>query len=94
MAVQDLEKRICFMQLVWLPIDANPKMKLIYISTEEFTNEFIKSLRLERTQAFREKYRTADLLLVDDIHQLQGKARHRKNFFIHSMHFMKTKNNS
>ena len=43
-------------------------MRLIYISTEEFTNEFIKSLRLERTQAFREKYRTADLLLIDDIH--------------------------
>ena len=61
--------------------DANPKMKLIYISTEEFTNEFIKSLRLERTQAFREKYRTADLLLVDDIHQLQGKAQTQEEFF-------------
>ncbi len=59
----------------------NPKIKLIYISTEEFTNEFIKALRLERTQAFRERYRTADLLLVDDIHQLQGKAQTQEEFF-------------
>jgi chromosomal replication initiator protein len=65
----------------WTAFNANPKMRLIYISTEEFTNEFIKSLRLERTQAFREKYRTADLLLVDDIHQLQGKAQTQEEFF-------------
>ncbi|MCI0445883.1 chromosomal replication initiator protein DnaA [bacterium] len=65
----------------WTAFNSNPKMRLIYISTEEFTNEFIKSLRLERTQAFREKYRTADLLLVDDIHQLQGKAQTQEEFF-------------
>ncbi len=65
----------------WAAFNSNPKMRLIYISTEEFTNEFIKSLRLERTQAFREKYRTADLLLVDDIHQLQGKAQTQEEFF-------------
>jgi chromosomal replication initiator protein len=61
--------------------DANPQIKLLYISTEEFTNEFIKALRLERTQSFREKYRTVDLLLVDDIHQLQGKAQTQEEFF-------------
>lgn len=61
--------------------NTNPKIKLIYVSTEEFTNEFIKALRLERTQAFRERYRTADLLLVDDIHQLQGKAQTQEEFF-------------
>lgn len=65
----------------WSALNTNPKMRLIYISTEEFTNEFIKSLRLERTQAFREKYRNADLLLVDDIHQLQGKAQTQEEFF-------------
>lgn len=65
----------------WSAFNSNPKMRLIYISTEEFTNEFIKSLRLERTQAFREKYRSADLLLVDDIHQLQGKAQTQEEFF-------------
>ena len=65
----------------WSAFNTNPKMRLIYISTEEFTNEFIKSLRLERTQAFREKYRNADLLLVDDIHQLQGKAQTQEEFF-------------
>jgi chromosomal replication initiator protein len=61
--------------------DTNPNIKLLYISTEEFTNEFIKALRLERTQSFREKYRTVDLLLVDDIHQLQGKAQTQEEFF-------------
>jgi chromosomal replication initiator protein len=65
----------------WTALNSNPKMRLIYISTEEFTNEFIKALRLERTQSFREKYRTADLLLVDDIHQLQGKAQTQEEFF-------------
>ncbi len=65
----------------WTAFNSNPKMRLIYISTEEFTNEFIKALRLERTQSFREKYRTADLLLVDDIHQLQGKAQTQEEFF-------------
>lgn len=60
---------------------ANPGLKLIYISAEEFTNEFIKGLRLEKTQAFRDKYRTVDLLLIDDIHQLAGKSSTQEEFF-------------
>lgn len=59
----------------------NPSVKLIYISTEEFTNEFIRALRLERTQEFRERYRTADLLLIDDIHMLAGKNQTQEEFF-------------
>ena len=58
-----------------------PGLKLIYISTEEFTNEFIKALRMEKTQAFRERYRTVDLLLIDDIHLIAGKASTQEEFF-------------
>jgi chromosomal replication initiator protein len=59
----------------------NSLLKLIYISAEEFTNEFIKGLRMEKTQAFRDKYRTVDLLLIDDIHQLAGKSSTQEEFF-------------
>jgi chromosomal replication initiator protein len=59
----------------------NPGLKYLYISSEEFTNEFIKSLRMERTEPFRQRYRTVDLLLIDDIHQLSGKAQTQEEFF-------------
>jgi chromosomal replication initiator protein len=59
----------------------NPSIKLIYLSAEEFTNEFIKALRLEKSDAFRERYRKVDLLLIDDIHQLAGKAQTQEEFF-------------
>jgi chromosomal replication initiator protein len=61
--------------------ELNPSLKLIYISAEEFTNEFIRGLRQERTHAFREKYRSVDLLLIDDIQQLSGKAQTQEEFF-------------
>ncbi len=60
---------------------ANPTLKLIYISAEEFTNDFIRAVRQERTDAFRDRYRTVDLLLIDDIHQLAGKAQTQEEFF-------------
>jgi chromosomal replication initiator protein len=59
----------------------DPGMKLIYISAEGFTNEFIRALRLDRTQDFRDRYRTADLLLIDDIHQVAGKPSTQEEFF-------------
>jgi chromosomal replication initiator protein len=59
----------------------NLSLKLLYISAEEFTNEFIRALRLEKTAAFRDKYRTVDLLLIDDIHQLAGKSSTQEEFF-------------
>lgn len=58
-----------------------PALKLIYLSTEEFTNEFIKALRMEKTLLFRERYRTVDLLLIDDIHLIAGKASTQEEFF-------------
>jgi chromosomal replication initiator protein len=58
-----------------------PGLRLLYLSAEGFTNEFIKALRFERIQAFREKYRNADLLLIDDIHQIAGKPSTQEEFF-------------
>jgi len=59
----------------------SPGIKLVYASAEQFTNEYIKAVRLERMDAFRERYRTPDLLLIDDIHHLSGKAQTQEEFF-------------
>ena len=65
----------------WSAHQSVPGIKLLYLSAEEFTNDFIKALRTERTDAFRDRYRTVDLLLIDDIHQLAGKAQTQEEFF-------------
>jgi chromosomal replication initiator protein len=55
--------------------------RLVYVTTEQFTNEFIAAIREGRTEDFRTKYRTADILLVDDIHFLNGKEQTQEGFF-------------
>ena len=60
--------------------EKNPSLKLIYISAEEFTNEFIRAVRVDMN-AFRDRYRKIDLLLIDDIHLLAGKAQTQEEFF-------------
>ncbi len=60
---------------------SNATIKMLYLSAEEFTNEFIRALRLEKTQAFRDKHRTIDLLLIDDVQQLSGKSSTQEEFF-------------
>lgn len=63
----------------------NPKMKIMYVSSEKFTNELINAIRDERTdersKAFRDKYRNVDVLLIDDIHFIAGKERTQEEFF-------------
>ena len=59
----------------------NPASRLTYISAEKFTNEVISSLRFDRMLSFRERFRTVDVLLVDDIQFIAGKERTQEEFF-------------
>ena len=59
----------------------NGKTRVLYISSEKFTNELINSIRDDRTVAFRNKYRSVDVLLIDDIQFLAGKERTQEEFF-------------
>ncbi len=58
-----------------------PKAKVLYISSEEFTNQLIGSIQNRSTQKFREKYRSVDVLLIDDIQFIAGKESTQEEFF-------------
>ena len=59
----------------------HPDYKVIYIPTENFTNEFVKCIRDYKMEEFRKKYRTADVLLVDDVQFLQNREGFQEEFF-------------
>lgn len=59
----------------------NPDSRIAYISSEKFTNELVASIREGRTSQFRGRYRDMDLLLVDDVHFLEGKESTQEEFF-------------
>ena len=62
-------------------IEQNPSRKVIYTSSEKFTNELINAIKDDRNEEFRNKYRNIDVLLIDDIQFIGGKERTQEEFF-------------
>ncbi len=58
-----------------------PGVRVRYVNSEEFTNEFINSIRDDKAQVFQRRYRDVDVLLIDDIQFLQGKVQTQEEFF-------------
>ncbi len=62
-------------------ISRHPKKRVAYATSEKFTNEFINSIRAQKGEEFRERYRRIDVLLIDDIQFLTGKEGTQEEFF-------------
>lgn len=62
-------------------LSQNPKSKVLYVSSEKFTNELINAIKDDRNEEFRSKYRNIDVLLIDDIQFIGGKERTQEEFF-------------
>lgn len=62
-------------------LSQNPNSKVVYVSSEKFTNELINSIREYKNEEFRNKYRNIDVLLVDDIQFIAGKEGTQEEFF-------------
>lgn len=62
-------------------LEHNPRCRVLYLSSEKFTNEFINAIRDNRGEEFRLKYRNIDILLIDDIQFIAGKEQTQEEFF-------------
>ncbi|MFA6688037.1 MAG: chromosomal replication initiator protein DnaA [Sphaerochaetaceae bacterium] len=62
-------------------LDHTPMLKVVYVTAEMFTNEFIQAISDKKTNSFKNKYRKVDVLLIDDIHFLQGKDSTQEELF-------------
>ena len=62
-------------------LDQNPEARVLYVTSEKFTNELIEAIQKKTTIQFREKYRSIDILLIDDIQFIIGKESTQEEFF-------------
>lgn len=62
-------------------LSQNPSLKVLYVSSEKFTNELINAIKDDKNEEFRNKYRNIDVLLIDDIQFIGGKERTQEEFF-------------
>ena len=62
-------------------LESNPNAKVVYVSSEKFTNELINAIKDDKNEEFRSKYRNVDVLLIDDIQLIAGKERTQEEFF-------------
>ncbi len=69
------------MQAIGNQVGGGGKLHMSYVSSEHFMNELINSIRFEKTIEFKERYRSVDLLLIDDVQFLAGKERTQEEFF-------------
>ncbi len=69
------------MQAIGLALQDNANLSVAYLSSEQFLNAFISSLQNKNTVSFRNRFREADLLLIDDIHFIGGKEETQREFF-------------
>jgi len=62
-------------------LQKNPKLKILYINSETFTNDYVQAIKTGRIDAFKAHYRGIDVLLIDDIHFIAGKEQTQEEFF-------------
>ena len=67
--------------IAWRIKDINPNRQVVYLSAEKFMYQFVKSLRQQETMVFKEQFRSADVLMIDDVQFIAGKDSTQEEFF-------------
>ena len=67
--------------IAWEKKKINPDLKILYLSAEKFMYEFIKALRFKNTIAFKDQFRSVDVLMIDDVQFIIGKESTQEEFF-------------